>query len=339
MMSRRGILAVAIALICALVVPMSSLGAPGQSAASLEAQLQELKQETKAAGDAFDRAYWRLDESEVKLAKADKRMAATRKELGRAKKQLSRHASAIYRRDALDQLSFLVNATSFQELVTRMEYIRRIGKADAEAIISVRRLSRKLAKERRQLVKEKKSNAAALAGLKSRRDKLQSQLKSKQAAFASVKRQLDAVRGGPNRPTDVASQPGPNGMVFPVVGAYYYANTWGASRSGGRRRHQGTDIMAARGTPCVAILPGTVTSKNNGLGGKTIWLRTNNGWSVYYAHLDGWAVKSGRVRAGQVIGYVGSTGNAAASAPHLHFEIHPGGGGAVNPYPYLRSME
>jgi len=338
-MSRRGILAVAIVLVCALVVPMSSLGAPTQSAASLEAQLQELKKETKAAGDAFDRAYWRLDESEVKLAKADKRIKATRKELGSAKKQLNRHASAIYRRDSLDQLSFLVNATSFQELVTRMEYIRRIGEADAEAIISVRRLSRKLAKERAQLVKEKKSNSAALAGLKSRRDKLQSQLKSKQAAFASVKRQLDAVRGGPNRPTDVASQPGPNGMVFPVVGAYYYANTWGASRSGGRRRHQGTDIMAPRGTPCVAILPGTVSSKNNGLGGKTIWLRTNNGWGVYYAHLDGWAVKSGRVRAGQVIGYVGSTGNAAGGAPHLHFEIHPGGGAAVNPYPYLRSME
>lgn len=339
MMSRRGIFAVAIVLICALVVPVSSLGAPGQSAASLEAQLQELKQETKAAGDAFDRAYWRLDESEVKLAKTDNRIKATRKELGRAKKQLNGHAAAIYRRDSLDQLSFLVNATSFQELVTRMEYIRRIGEADAEAIISVRRLSRKLAKERGQLLKEKKQSSAALVGLKSRRDKLQSQLKSKQAAFASVKRQLDAVRGGPNRPTDVASQPGPNGMVFPVVGAYYYANTWGASRSGGRRRHQGTDIMAPRGTPCVAILPGTVTSKTNGLGGKTIWLRTNNGWSVYYAHLDGWAVKSGRVRAGQVIGYVGSTGNATASAPHLHFEIHPGGGGAVNPYPYLRSME
>jgi len=338
-MSRRGIAAVAIALMCALAVPVSSLGAPGQSAASLEAQLRSLKQETKAAGDAFDRAYWRLDESEVKLARTDKRIAATRKELRRAKKKLNGHAAAIYRRDALDQLSFLVNATSFQQLVTRMEYMRRIGEADAEAIISVTTLSRRLAKERRQLVKEKRASAAALAGLKSQRDKLQSRLRSKQAAFASVKRQLDAVRGGPNRPTDVASQPGPNGMVFPVVGAYYYANTWGASRSGGRRRHQGTDIMAPRGTPCVAILPGTVTSKVNGLGGKTIWLRANNGWSVYYAHLDGWAVRSGRVRAGQVIGYVGSTGNAAGGAPHLHFEIHPGGGGAVNPYPYLRSME
>jgi len=338
-MTRRGILAVAIVLISALLVPAVSIGAPQQSAASLEAQLAKLKKETKAAGAAFDRAYWKLDESEVKLANTDKKIAATRKELARARKQLNRHAAAIYRRDSLDEVSFLVNATSFQELITRMEYMRRIGEADAKTIMAVTKLSHQLAAQRASLAKEQKSRKAALSGLRSQRDKLQKQLRSKQAAFVAVKKQLDAVRGGPNRPTDVAAQPGPNGMVFPVVGAYYYANTWGASRSGGRRRHQGTDIMAARGTPCVAMLAGTVRSKSGGLGGKTIWLTANNGWQMYYAHLDGWAVRSGRVKAGQVIGYVGATGNAAGGAPHLHFEIHPGGGGPVNPYPYLRSME
>ena len=95
----------------------------------------------------------------------------------------------------------------------------------------------------------------------SERDRLQTRLKAKQADFLRVKAQLDAMRGGPNRPDGQMAVPGPNGMVFPVVGSYYYSNTWGASRSGGRRRHQGTDIMAPRGTPVVAILSGSVSSK------------------------------------------------------------------------------
>lgn len=339
MISPRGSLAVTCALVLALVTPVVSLGAPAASAAQLEAQLEKLKSQTKSAGAAFDRAYWKLDESEARLAKTDKRIAATRVELAAARKQLNTHAAAIYRRDGLDELSFLVAATSFQELTNRMEYMRRIGEADAKTVLTVKLLSRKLAKERASLLKEKKNRSAALSGLRAQRDKLQKQLKSKEAAFRSVKRQLDAVRGGPNRPSGVTSAPGPNGMVFPVVGAYYYANTWGASRSGGRRRHQGTDIMSPNGTPCVAVLSGTVTSKDSGLGGKTIWLRADNGWQFYYAHLDGWAVRSGRVKAGQIIGYVGSTGNASASSPHLHFQVHPGGGSPVNPYPYLRAME
>ena len=315
-----------------------AFAAPGQTAEQLSAQLDKLKSDTKKAGDEWDKAYWRLDEVELKVSKTDKQIKKTKAELAAARALLGTHAVAIYRRSQVTPLEVLVGSASFEDLVTRVELMRRIGKSDALAVAEVKRVQAKLNKERAQLSSEKRDATKAVTSLKVERDRLQAKLKSKQGEFAKVKAELDAVRGGPNRPSGVSAVAGPNGMVFPVVGSYYYSDTWGASRGGGRRTHQGTDIMAPRGTPVVAILPGTVSTKTGGLGGKTIWLSANNGWSFYYAHLDGWAVRSGSVKAGQIIGYVGSTGNAAGGASHLHLQVQPHGG-PVNPYPYLRKME
>lgn len=145
-------------------------------------------------------------------------------------------------------------------------------------------------------------------------------------------------------PPTTAPPPPPSngGEACPVQGPSSFVDSWGAARSGGRG-HQGVDMMASRGTPVAAIYDGTISRTGSGssLGGITIWMRSNSGDSFYYAHLDSIAsgISSGvAVSAGQVIGTVGSTGNASPSYPHLHFEYHPGGGGAINPYPLVRGI-
>jgi murein DD-endopeptidase MepM/ murein hydrolase activator NlpD len=141
------------------------------------------------------------------------------------------------------------------------------------------------------------------------------------------------VQSAPSDP--VVSAP-VGGIICPVQGPVAFTDTWGASRSGGRV-HKGVDMLAPMGTPTVAPVSGTVSHSGNSLGGLSWHLNGDNGHYYYGTHLSSYAnVGAGHVEAGTVIGYVGDTGNARGT-PHLHFEIHPNGGAAVNPYPAVRA--
>ncbi|MDZ4065228.1 MAG: peptidoglycan DD-metalloendopeptidase family protein [Coriobacteriia bacterium] len=326
----------AMIIIAALTVP-SAVAAPSK-AATLKSQLDRLREDLSDAGNDYDRAYWKLDETDVRISKVDKRIVTTKKRLSKSSKLLSARVAGMYRTDPTDILTVLLGARSFEEMVTRLDYVQRIGRSNAEAIREFKELRDELSRDKEELEKERKERSKEASRLKKQRDSLQSRFSKKKAEYEKLQAEYARVTASVSTPSGPVVR-GANGMVFPVQGVHYYSDTWGASRSGGRRSHKGTDIMSPRGTPCVAVLSGTVSSGNGGLGGKTIWLTADNGWRFYYAHLDGFAVASGRVSAGQTIGYVGSTGNASGGSPHLHFEIHPGGGGAVNPYPYLRQMQ
>ena len=150
-------------------------------------------------------------------------------------------------------------------------------------------------------------------------------------------------------PPRVTPRLGERGYVFPVYGvSRFVADTFGAFRgdvSGGW--HHGDDIFAAVGTPVLAVADGVVFSVGwNSVGGWRLWLRDARGNEFYYAHLSAYsplAVDGAVVRAGDVVGYVGDTGDAEGTPSHLHFEIHPvrllgrGYDGAVDPTTYLES--
>ncbi len=128
--------------------------------------------------------------------------------------------------------------------------------------------------------------------------------------------------------------------LFPVSGGNNKSvkSFWADPRDAGGRSHEGVDIFAAKGTPVVAVSDGRIESTGErGLGGKQVWLRDGLfGKRVYYAHLDSIAVITGkRVKTGDTLGFVGNTGNAKTTPPHLHFGIYRKKG-AVNPFPYIR---
>ena len=129
-------------------------------------------------------------------------------------------------------------------------------------------------------------------------------------------------------------------LVFPVEGRGVTAirSVYGDLRDGGRREHQGIDIFAPRGTPVLAATAGWVRSvRNGGLGGRTVWLRDLYGQSQYYAHLDSQVVRRGdTVKAGDTLGFVGNTGNARTTPPHLHFGLYSRG--AYDPFPALNAL-
>jgi Peptidase family M23 len=145
---------------------------------------------------------------------------------------------------------------------------------------------------------------------------------------------------GPTLPPDL------NGLRFPVLGDASFVDTFGAPRMTGTKYehlHEGIDIFALKGSPLIAIEDGTIERLGVAiLGGNELWLHSENGTLYQYAHLDKYPdglANGAKVFAGQIIGYVGTSGNAEGTPAHVHFEWHPDGAAAINPYPQIKKLK
>ena len=322
-------------------------GVPALQAAPLE----DARRRQRALKVDLETATAELQAAEAALAKATDQLAYDKGQLEAADRQasgaraaLAGQAAAMYRSgglaiaDALlDQDPALVpgRVELATVLVTRNAQLIEDAQVAGDAYRSVLgRVTRGY--ERARTLRDQARSAV---------DKLETGLEEAQAVEARLVR-LEQRRRAAAKVTPAAA-PAPagggsaSGSSCILERPYTYVDTWGAPRSGGRR-HQGTDVMAPYRAKVYAFTDGTISRESsNSYGGITLYLQGDNGVEYYYAHLSGYAVAAGtRVKAGQLIAYNGQSGNARYTAPHVHFEVHPGGPGSspVNPYPYLRRV-
>lgn len=242
-------------------------------------------------------------------------------------------AGSMYRYDKATFLDVILSSKSWNDFLVSWDFINRISGRDGQVIKKIKRIRGEIKRAQRKLSIAEKEKSRIVKLIANQKDEVEEGLAKQKKLMAGIEEEIDRLN---RMPKLVPSYSGPiraSGWVFPVASPYSFSNDWGAPRSGGRR-HKGNDIMTSMGNPTYAVVSGSVSNMSGGKAGLWQILRGDDGNQYWYMHQSSFAL-SGRVSQGQVIGYAGNTGNAAGGPPHVHFEFHPGGGSAVNPYPYL----
>jgi murein DD-endopeptidase MepM/ murein hydrolase activator NlpD len=328
---------------------------------ALEARTERLAEEIYAAEA-------RIEETESNLAGIRARIREAERRYEEARDRFDQRAVEMFTGGGGSSFAFVLDASSMTDFMDRLEFTSALADADAELATTMTNLANTLDMERKDVAGLLTQQREARAALQERSEELQRQFEEQQAAYqriadrraeaeeivskvkAKYQRELAAivpsatVGGG-------GTVSGPNPFSFcPVGDPHALTDSFGAPRyGGGYHLHAGNDIMAPEGTPIYATFAGVASDSSNGLGGLAVTVVGAAG-STYNAHMVRIG-QLGSVSAGDVIGYVGATGDT--STPHNHFEWRPNTlpsswpasaygysivGDAVNPYPLLTAV-
>ena len=364
--SRSLTCAAALALLACLLLAPAAGAAPSiagtrSEIAALGRQVAELDLRVGAAAAEHNLAVDRLDAARRTLVITRGELRVARRDLARSRGILSERLVDLYVTGRPTFLQVLLTSGSIGQAYEVGDVLDEAARGDARVLAAVReRRARLTTLEARQTAAEaerRREEAAAeqheadlatllerrrglLAGARADLKRLIKEERERRARLAALEAARRAsLNSLPYAGAATLSGALPRGdYIFPVAGPARFSDDWLAGRPGGRS-HQGIDIFASAGTPVVAVADGSLYNVGyNGLGGWRLWLRDRRGTTFYFAHLSAFspaAREGAAVSRGTVVGYVGSTGDAQGTSPHLHFEIHPGGGGPVPPYPIV----
>ena len=343
--SRISRIGIAVALFVATALTFSGSAAGQESLSDLEARMESIQGQLDATTIKIEQLRDETDHLTEEIAAIQHRTEELESEQASLKEDAIARANELYRSGSVETLEILMSAEDFGELADRAELLSQVSMEDAGVFINLSRTEAELEVLNKDLLAreaELERNSELLAEENKR---LQAQFREVASEYQNLRRKLAQAQAAPS--TAVASTGGGSApkvnvkitgdMTCPVAGPVSFVDSWGAPRSG--HTHQGVDMMADYGTPLVAITSGTATYvAYDGSGGNMIFLDGDDGNSYWYMHNQENFISEGQhVEVGESIGTVGDTGNAAGT-PHLHFEFHPGGGEAINPYPLVSSL-
>jgi murein DD-endopeptidase MepM/ murein hydrolase activator NlpD len=289
---------------------------------------EKAKVDAQLRVESADAAVTELEQRTERLNEKGERAVA---ELAEARKQFNDMVVQAFQRN-VDDATLLIaaaNSESPNDVAAARTYANLMGEEKVEAAAEYTKL-------RVQTKKELVALSDQMASAELELDNATDAQAAETAKLDEANADLAELGLAPEHPLAAAA-----GWRFPVAGDHNFIDSWGFPRSGGRV-HKGADIFADWGTPIVAIERGVISRiGTNSLGGLVVWLQGESGNAYYLAHLAAYApgLTVGQVvDSGSLVGYVGNTGNAITTPPHLHFEVHPGGGDAVNPYPLLKGV-
>ena len=306
--------------------------AEGQDLETVEQQLDQLEDAVGQATAEYEDLWARVNAAEAELEQLAQRRRQLERQLEESTAALRTRARALFMQGPDSMLISLMSADGPQRAIERASMMSILSARDQTDIEVAGALRVQVSQARRLL----EDRAAEL-------EILRDELAERKAVLEEEFRETEVVaqdlraREARKRRIQRGAQNGTYACIF-ERGTSRFRDTWGAPRSGGRR-HKGTDVFSWMDAPVFSFTDGRIHRvSHSGLGGLGLYLYGSDGNLYYYAHLNSIADATyvgKRVEAGELIAYNGDTGNARGGPPHVHFELHPGGGGAINPYPWL----